>query len=133
MFNPDWFQPFENSEYSLGVLYCVIINLPRNFRFKWENVIVLGVIPGPTEPKLHVNSYLRPHVKDFQSLWNGGFFLEKGDQAFYRVAVFCMTSDVPATRKLGGFKAHNALSGTFCFLEYFIVKNLTGRKFCLKA
>ena len=115
MLNLDWFQPYKNSEYSLGVLYCVIINLPREVRFKWENVIVLAVIPGPTEPKLHINSYLEPHVEDLQSLWNGESFLEKGDPVFYRVAVFCMSSDIPATRKLGGFKAHNALSGMFTF------------------
>lgn len=41
--NVDWFQPFKNTEYSLGVIYMAIINLSREERFKWENVIVCGI------------------------------------------------------------------------------------------
>ena len=30
-----------------------------------------GVIPGPSEPKLHLNTYLKPIVDDLQQLSNG--------------------------------------------------------------
>jgi len=33
MINLDWFQPFESSQYSVGVIYAVICNLPRKERF----------------------------------------------------------------------------------------------------
>jgi len=36
----------------------VVMNLPREERFKTENLIVVGIIPGPKEPKLHINSFL---------------------------------------------------------------------------
>ena len=41
MFNADWFNPFKRTEYSLGVMYLVLLNLPRSERIKWENVVVL--------------------------------------------------------------------------------------------
>lgn len=64
--NVDWFQPFTHTEYSVGVIYLTIQNLPRNERFKEENVILVGLIPGPTEPNLVMNSYLAPLVEDLK-------------------------------------------------------------------
>lgn len=70
MLNCDWFQPFDLSTYSVGVLYLVILNLPRAIRFKPENILIADVIPGPKEPSLsEINSYLRPLVKELNSLW----------------------------------------------------------------
>ena len=34
MLNLDWFQPFDNSQYSVGVIYGVICNLPRSNNLK---------------------------------------------------------------------------------------------------
>ena len=63
MLNMDWFQPFDNSQYSVGAIYGVICNLPRSERFKTSNIITLAVIPGPNEPKLHqLNHYLAPII-----------------------------------------------------------------------
>ena len=74
MLNYDWFQPYDLSTYSVGVLYLVILNLPRAIRFKPENVLIAVVIPGPKEPSLsEMNSYLRPIVKELNSLWSDGF------------------------------------------------------------
>lgn len=53
MLNFDFFQPMKHrKDYSVGVLYLVLLNLPRAERFKWENVIVVGIIPAMGhEPK----------------------------------------------------------------------------------
>lgn len=41
MMNIDLLQPFKNkNDYSVGVIYFVLLNLPRNVRFKSENVII---------------------------------------------------------------------------------------------
>ena len=53
MLNIDWFQPFTHTQCSVGVMYLVILNLPRSIRFKSENIIIAGVIPGPKEPSKH--------------------------------------------------------------------------------
>ena len=34
MLNCDWFQPFEHTNYSVGVLHLVILNLPHVIRFR---------------------------------------------------------------------------------------------------
>ena len=62
--NVDWFNPFKHVEYSVGVLYFVIANLPRSERYKIENVIIVVVLPGPKEAKKHMNSYLKPLVHE---------------------------------------------------------------------
>lgn len=59
--NVDWFQ---RTTHSTGVMYLAIQNLPRKERYLCENVIVVGVIPGPKEPKKTMNSFLQPLVDE---------------------------------------------------------------------
>ena len=67
--NVDWFQPFTHSAYSTGAIYAIINNLPRSIRFKPENILILGLLPGPHEPKLHeINNYLAPLVNELVTL-----------------------------------------------------------------
>ena len=72
MMNVDWLQPFKHTPYSVGVIYLVIMNLPRSDRFKKENIILVGIIPGPSEPPININSYLSPMVEELLVLWNEG-------------------------------------------------------------
>ena len=71
--NIDWFRVYEHSQYSTGPIYIVILNVSRNERYKDENIILAGIIPGPKEPKC-VNSFLVPLVKDMQKLYDGVTF-----------------------------------------------------------
>lgn len=81
MINLNWFQPFESSSYSCGAIYGVICNLPCEIRFKKENMLVLGLLPGPHEVKLHkINHYLAPIVDDLLELWENGFDLPSSDK-----------------------------------------------------
>lgn len=106
MLNLDWFQPFDSAVYSSGAIYGVICNLPRDLRFKKENMLTLGLLPGPEEAKLHqINNYLAPIVNELLEFWNGvdlpsTYNYPSGRNV--RMAVICCSSDVPATRKLGG-------------------------------
>ena len=50
MLNIDWFQPFKHRTYSVGVIYLAVVNLPREVHFERENIIVVGLLPGPSEP-----------------------------------------------------------------------------------
>ncbi len=45
-YNIDWWQPHENSNKSLGVMYFALCNLPREIRYKRENLIIGGIIPS---------------------------------------------------------------------------------------
>ena len=112
--NVDWFQPFKNLEYSLGAIYLAITNLHRSERFKWENILLCGIIPGPKEPSHNINSYLKPIVDELLECWTGtpiddGSCFKKE----YRFALICLASDIPATRKCGGFLSFAANKGLF--------------------
>ena len=50
LLNVDWFKPFDRSEYKVSALMMSVINLSRSERFKKRWTMVLGIIPGPTEP-----------------------------------------------------------------------------------
>ncbi|KIJ28230.1 hypothetical protein M422DRAFT_82668, partial [Sphaerobolus stellatus SS14] len=51
------------------------LNIPPLLRYKWENIYVAGIIPGPHEPSLEeVDHYLRPLVDAFLELWEPGVF-----------------------------------------------------------
>ncbi len=50
MLNMDFFQP---TTYSVGAIYLTVMN---SIRYKSENVILAGLIPGPDEPEM--NSFL---------------------------------------------------------------------------
>ena len=69
MLNLDWFQPYEGTVYSTGVIYAAICNLLHDIRFKRENMLILGILPGPNEVSLHkINHYLAPIVDELLSL-----------------------------------------------------------------
>ena len=118
MLNFDFFQPFKHKTYSIGVLYLVVMNLPRNIRFKRENLIIVGIIPGPHEPSLTINTFLTPLVSELISLW-GGLPFKTYSNATVRIrcALLCVACDMPAARKVSGFlsfKANLGCSRCYC-------------------
>ena len=76
MLNVDWFRPHKHSPGSVGAIYLVLLNLPRHERYKLENIIVAGILPRPSEPKLTANTFLEPLVKELQTLWACKFRLQ---------------------------------------------------------
>ena len=70
--NVDWFKPFvRRTAYSTGAIYMTIQNLPRHERYLQENLILVGLLPGPSEPKSTMNSYLAPLIEELHELWQG--------------------------------------------------------------
>ena len=51
MINIDWFQPYTHTVSSVGVIYLTVMILPQTLKFKLENIIIVGIIPGPSEPE----------------------------------------------------------------------------------
>ena len=122
MLNVDWIQPYKHSVYSVGIIYLVILNLPREERYKLQNIIVVGVIPGPKEPQEHINSFVDPMVEKLLSLWSGIYVNDPfipTSSLFVRAALVCLSADIPAGRKTGGFLGHTARMGcTKCNKEF---------------
>lgn len=115
MLNLDWFQPYKYVNDSVGVMYLALMNLPRVERFMKDNIIVVGIIPGPHEPKEHINVFLEPLVIDLKQLWAGLDI----DGQFVHGALLSLASDIPAARKTGGFLGHMANMGCSRCLKNF--------------
>ena len=123
----DWFNPFRNKisgkHYSVGAIYMICLNLPAHLRFRVENVYLVGIMPGPGEPKLQqINHYLSPLVHDLNQLWNPGVFFTR--TAAYqlgrlvRCALVPLIADLPAVRKTASFAGHSAsFFCSFCRLR----------------
>lgn len=119
MLNVDSFRPYKHTAYSVGVMYLAVQNLPHTLRFKPENIIVVGTIPGPHEPKLNINTYLKPMVDELLELWHGTQIrTEESVLGFrtIRVALACISSDIP---KLCGFYTFKAKYGCSKCLKVF--------------
>ena len=120
--NVDWFNPFDETQYSAGAIYMVIQNLPRAERYKFDNLILVGMIPGPKEPKRDINTFLAPLVDELKKLYRGVTL--KNPNSFFgsttvRALVSCIGSDLPATRKVCGFLSYNAHRGcSKCLKEF---------------
>ena len=122
MLNFDFFQPIKHrNDYSVGVLYLANLNLPRSVRFKWENIIVVGIIPGLDKEPASLNEFLVPLVKEMKVLWNGVYLKSSLCRLplRFRAAIACISCDVPAARKLCGFKSHNSHRGCSKCFKYF--------------
>lgn len=103
-----------DSSYSAGPIYLAILNLPRNERYKKENIILAGVIPGPKEPKQNVNPFLLPLVEDLKKLYEGVTFQNSSSRLGFttiRATLGCILCDLPATRKVCGFANFNGNFG----------------------
>ena len=97
LLNVDWFKPFKRSEYVVSAIMMTFLNLPREVRFRKEWTMVLGVIPGPTEPKGNINTFLKPIVDDLLLLWNGMPIGPNGN--IVKAALPGVSADMPALRK----------------------------------
>lgn len=105
--NIDWYQPFKRTQHSTGVIYLSVQNLPRSERFKRENIILVGIIPGPHEPSKTVNSFLYPLVEELKNLWTGIVMsIPQNIPVVVRAMLICVACDIPAARKVCGFVSH---------------------------
>ena len=106
MMNINWFQPFDGTTHSTGVIYAVICNLPRDIRFKRKNMLIFGILPGPYEVSLHkINHYLAPIVDNLELLWRGVTLtrtFERKEGRNIHAALILVLCDIPAARKICG-------------------------------
>ena len=105
MLNLDWFQPYDGTIYSIGIIYASICNLPHDIRFKRENLLTLGILPGLSEVSLHkINHYLAPIIDELKSLWDGMTYrtYEYQEGRKIRAALILVSCDIPAARKICG-------------------------------
>ena len=104
--NVDWFQPYSNTTHSTGVIYAAIVNLPREIRFKRENMLILDILPSPNKANLHkINHYLSLIVDELISLWQGtklDSIVECSEGKIIHTVLILISCDIPAALKVCG-------------------------------
>lgn len=75
---------------------------------------MVGLIPGPSESPIHLNSYLDPLVQELKILWEDGILVTSSDYLHpinIKAALMCSACDIPACRKVLGFCGHASKHG----------------------
>lgn len=114
--NVDGFNPGGNLHggRSAGVtaIYMVCLNLPPPLRYKVENVYVVGIIPGPSNPsKAQINRILEHLVNDLCNFWDPGVLIptpKYPKRRIIRCALLPLVCDLPASNDVAGFRHHAA-------------------------
>ncbi len=83
-------------------------------------MILVGLIPGPQEPKHDINSYISPLTDELIEFWKGlNIPIHSSCKKIVRCGLLCFTCDLPAGRKLCGFLGFSARYGcSRCFKAF---------------
>ncbi|KAL5635302.1 hypothetical protein ACGC1H_004176 [Rhizoctonia solani] len=100
--------PFKRRKNSCWPLILVNLNLPPDERTHLENLICVGVIPGPKSPK-NLGSFLWPLVDELLQLASGVTAVDISTQKLFslRAHLLAVFGDIPAITKLLEFVGHN--------------------------
>ena len=79
-------------------------------------MLLIGIIPGPSEPSHDIDTFIQPLVSELKDLWQGVTLnvrtaVTNTEQALVRCALLCVACDLPARRKVCGFLSHSAAKG----------------------
>ncbi|KAG8870580.1 hypothetical protein FRB98_001528 [Tulasnella sp. 332] len=106
----DGFCPFKRRKQTCWLIIAFNYNLPPKIRFHRSNILCLGVIPGPKQPK-DMDSFLTPLINKFLELAHGVAAIDwKRLRTFMLHAYLILAfGDMPAVAKLLLMKGHNGL------------------------
>jgi hypothetical protein len=104
----DGFCPFKKRKQSCWPIIIYNLNLPPDIRFQLENIICVGVIPGPKAVK-DIETFLFPLIEELFELMHGvPAYDAQNDEMFVLCAFLILAfGDIPAIAKLMSMKGHN--------------------------
>ncbi|OAD69739.1 hypothetical protein PHYBLDRAFT_102468, partial [Phycomyces blakesleeanus NRRL 1555(-)] len=86
-------------------------NLPRSEWYKKENVVLVGLMPGPKKAKTsEINHYLHPLAVELNQLYDGVVMptVQCPSGTLVRAALLLVACDIPAACKTCGFTSHSS-------------------------
>lgn len=100
--------PFKKRKKSCTPIIVINYNLPPEIRTHIDNIICVGVIPGPKAPK-NMSSYLWPLIEELLELAAGVTTVDILTQKLFslRAHLIAAFGDIPAITKLLEFIGHN--------------------------
>lgn len=130
----DSFHPLGNLEAKQSIsstaIYMVLLNLPEGERYKYKNMYLAGVIPGPSKPSMEqINHVLDLLVKELLEFWKGVFFTSTARYdlgRFVKCIVIPLVCDMLAARQMAGLgSVTSKFFCTFCRLPIQDIENLS--------
>lgn len=106
----DGMAPFKRRQKTCWPLILFLYNLPPEIRFHLENVLSLGVIPGPKKP-VDFDSFLWPLVQELLRLEVGVHAYDALTDSYFplRAYLILVFGDIPAISMVMRMKGHNGL------------------------
>ncbi|CUA70931.1 Elongator complex protein 1 [Rhizoctonia solani] len=103
----DGFAPFDTNETSSWPIILFNYNLSPAIRFRLENIICVGVIPGPNQPK-EINTFIEPLIEELEDLARGvpAFDSDKEEKFCLHAYLIVCFGDMPAVAKLMCMHGH---------------------------
>jgi hypothetical protein len=100
--------PFKKRKHSCWPILIYNLNLPPEIRFHLDNLICLGVIPGPKAVK-DIETFLYPLIEELFELMHGVpmYDSEQDDMFILCAFLILVFGDIPAIAKLMSMKGHN--------------------------
>lgn len=130
----DGYQTFESHKsFTVMPMMLVCLNLPPELRFKEQNIMMHGIVPGPKQPD-DTRSFLSPLIRDFERLQDGirgvwNAFLQA--HTTMRAHICLVGSDMIARKVMMG--TYGPRGKSYC--EYCnvtgVVKGVRGGIYCL--
>lgn len=101
--------PFKKRKHSCWPLIIINYNFPPEIRTHLNNIICVGVVPGPHSPK-DLNSFLQPLISELVDLTNGVEAVDVLNNEIFMLRGHLLTGfgDIPALTKILEFLGHNA-------------------------
>jgi len=123
----DWFNAHHSSQrgksWSVGAIYLTILNLPPHLRHRRENMILVGLIPGPTKPSgSAIQNFIEKLVDQLEILWNHGVYCTRTYKhrigRLVRAALGPLVCDLDAVRSILGIGSHShSRPCSFCWIS----------------
>jgi hypothetical protein len=106
----DGFAPFRNWKQTCWPIFIYNLNLPPNECFSMENLICVGVVPGPKKPK-DFDSFLYPFVSESLELALGVCAYHSLRQCMFPLRAYPLFGgrDMPAMAMIMLMKGHNSV------------------------
>lgn len=107
----DGFAPFKRRKNTAWPLIVFNFNLPPDKRFHMDEILALGVIPGPKKPT-DIDSFLWPALLEFLELAKGVLAFDILSRVLFalRAYLILIFGDIPAISMIMHMKGHNGFS-----------------------
>ena len=109
-FATDGFAPFKRRKHTAWILLIFNYNLPPEQRFLRDNILCVGIIPGPKKP-WDADSFIYPLVRELLELAAGVSAYDALSRSLFALHAYVITGfgDIPAVSMLMHMKGHNGI------------------------